>query len=394
VIKALLVEQSDLNSESALLVEWTAADGAMIDAGHIVCRVETTKAIIEVPSPGRGQIFHAFPAGASVVFNRPIAYVAETAAEGEEARGKAQGAAKNAPPAVKATKKARQLALQHGLALEAIDAQGGLVTEKHVYAALGAKPAEIGISTIAPDGRAARPYLDASGGSAVAAPDLPTGTARVVVLGAGLGAMQVIDILLNDPGQQPVGCLDDDPDTQGRALFGVPVWGKLDALEAYWREKRFERAIVSISTNIPLRKNLAERCRALGIPLANAIDPTVRLNRGVVLGTGNVLCSLVHVGVATVLGDNNFISSHTSIEHHNRWGSHNTVGPACATSSRVLVGDEVVFGTGIFIQPGVGIGSRCRIASGAVLAQTIPADHAVKMQAQYRVLPLPSYGPP
>jgi acetyltransferase-like isoleucine patch superfamily enzyme len=184
-----------------------------------------------------------------------------------------------------------------------------------------------------------------------------------------------------------VGCLDDDVETQGRALFGVPVWGKLETLAAAWREKRFDRAIVSISTNIPLRKSLAERCRALGIPLANAIDPTVRLNRGVVLGLGNVLCSQVHVGVATVLGDNNFISSHTSIEHHNTWGSHNTVGPACATSSRVLVGDEVVFGTGIFIQPGVGIGSRCRIASGAVLAQTIPADHAVKMQAQYRIVP-------
>jgi acetyltransferase-like isoleucine patch superfamily enzyme len=388
VIKALVVEQSDLNSESALLVEWTVADGATIEAGHTVCRVETTKAIIEVPSPGRGQIFHAFPAGASVVFNRPIAYLAETAAEAEEARRKAQGAAKNAPPAVKATKKARQLALQHGLALEMIDAQGGLVTEKHVYATLGLKPADIGISTSSADGRAARPYLDAPGASAAAAsPALPTGAARVVVLGAGLGAMQVIDILLNDPAQRPVGCLDDDVETQGRALFGVPVWGKLETLAAAWREKRFDRAIVSISTNIPLRKSLAERCRALGIPLANAIDPTVRLNRGVVLGLGNVLCSQVHVGVATVLGDNNFISSHTSIEHHNTWGSHNTVGPACATSSRVLVGDEVVFGTGIFIQPGVGIGSRCRIASGAVLAQTIPADHAVKMQAQYRIVP-------
>jgi len=391
VIKALVVEQSDLNSESALLVEWTAADGATIEAGQIVCRVETTKAIIEVPAPARGRLFHGFPAGASVVFNRPIAYLAETAEEAEEAQRKARAIGKNAAPAVKATKKARQLALQYGLSLEGIDAQGGLVTERQVYAALGMKPAEIGVSVVPSDGRAARPYLDLPGMAAAgASPDLPAGAARVLVLGAGLGAMQVIDILLNDPTQRPVGCLDDDPEAQGRALFGVPVWGQLDLLETAWREKRFDRAIVSISTNLPLRKSLAERCGALGIPLANAIDPTARLNRGVVLGLGNVLCSQVHVGVATVLGDNNFISSHTSIEHHNRWGSHNTVGPACATSSRVLVGDEVVFGTGIFIQPGVGIGSRCRIASGAVLAQTIPADHAVKMQAQYRIVPNPA----
>jgi sugar O-acyltransferase (sialic acid O-acetyltransferase NeuD family) len=383
VIKPLVVEQSDLNSESALLVEWTAADGAEVAVGQIVCRVETTKAVIEVAAPGAGRLFHGFPAGISVVFNRPIAFLAEAPEEADEARRRARESGKVAEPTVKATKKARQLAVQYGLSLESIDAQGGLVTEKHVYAALGKRPVEIGVSVVESDGRAARPYRG----------EEKTGAARVLVLGAGLGAMQVIDILLNDPEQRPVGCLDDDPETHGKALFGVPVWGRLDLLEAAWREKRFDRAIVSISTNIPVRKGLAERCRAAGIPLANAIDPTARLNRGVVLGAGNVLCSQVHIGVAAILGDNNFISSHTSIEHHNTWGSHNTVGPACATSSRVLVGDEVVFGTGIFIQPGVGIGSRCRIASGAVLAQTIPADHAVKMQAQYRISPLPRSGP-
>jgi sugar O-acyltransferase (sialic acid O-acetyltransferase NeuD family) len=373
VIKALVVEQSDLNSESALLVEWTAADGAAVEADQIVCRVETTKAIIEVPAPGTGRLFHGFPAGGTVAFNRPIAYLAETAADADEALRQARTAGQHAAPTVKATKKARQLAVQYGLSLDALGASGGLVTEKQVYAALGQSPAAIGLSS-----------------ASAASPAVPAGAARVLVLGAGLGAMQVIDILLNDPAQHPVGCLDDDPETQDQALFGVPVWGKLERLESAWREKRFDRAIVSISTNIALRKGLADRCRALEIPLANAIDPTVRLNRGVVLGRGNVLCSQVHVGVATLLGDNNFISSHTSIEHHNTWGSHNTVGPACATSSRVRVGDEVVFGTGIFIQPGVGIGSRCRIASGAVLAQTIPADHAVKMQAQYRIVPNPS----
>ena len=373
-MKPLVIEQSDLNSESALLVEWLAADGAAVEAGHIVCRVETTKAIIEVASPGRGRLFHGSSAGARVPFNRPIAYLAENVGDAEDAQKRARALAQSPAPAIKATKKARQLAAQHGLSLEVLGAQGGLVTEKQVYAALGLSPAAIGVSAAA----------------SVPAGELSPGMARVLVLGAGLGAMQVIDILLNDSEQRPVGCLDDDPETQGRALFDVPVWGKLDRLEETWREKRFDSAIVSISTNIPLRKSLAERCRSLGVPLANAIDPTVRLNRGVVLGKGNVLCSQVHVGVATVLGDNNFISSHTTIEHHNIWGSHNTVGPACATSSRVLVGDEVVFGTGIFIQPGVGIGSRCRIASGAVLAQTIPPDHAVKMKVQYHILPNPA----
>lgn len=370
-MKPVVLEQTDLNSESAVLVSWSVPDGAPVAAGDTVCIAETTKAAIEIPAPAAGQIFHAYAAGATVAFNRPLAYLAETPAEIASAQQAARAAATAAPSAVKATKKARQLAAQHGLSLDSVPTSSALVTEADVYAALGKTPP-------------AAPSV-----AIVAQPaPLPPGGARVLVLGAGLGAMQVLDILLNDPQLAPVGCLDDDASTHGQNLFGVPVLGALALLESLWREKKFTHAIVAISTNIAVRKNLFLRARALGIPFVNAIDPTVRLNRGVVLGKGNVLCSQVHVGVATVLGDNNFISSHTSIEHHNIWGSHCTVGPACATSSRALVGDEVLFGTGIFLQPGVGIGSRARIASGAVLTQNIPADHAVKMHAQFTVTPI------
>ncbi len=370
-MKPVVLEQTDLNSESAVLVSWSVPDGANVAAGDTLCIAETTKAAIEVPAPTAGQVFHAYAAGASLAFNRPIAYIAETPAESASAKQAARTTASVAPSAVKATKKARQLAAQHGLSLDSLPASSSLITEADIYAALGKTPPSAPSAAIT-----AQPVA------------LPPGGARVLALGAGLGAMQVIDILLHDPQLVPVGCLDDDVATHGQSVFGVPVWGPLADLESLWLAKKFTHAIVAISTNISVRKALFLRARALGIPFVNAIDPTVRLNRAVVLGTGNVLCSQVHVGVATVLGDNNFISSHTSIEHHNSWGSHNTVGPACATSSRALVGDEVLFGTGIFLQPGVGIGSRARIASGAVLTQNIPADHAVKMHAQFQVTPI------
>ncbi|MBC7369202.1 MAG: bifunctional N-acetylglucosamine-1-phosphate uridyltransferase/glucosamine-1-phosphate acetyltransferase [Undibacterium sp.] len=371
-MKPIVVEQSDLNSETAILVSWSVPNGATVASGETICIAETTKAAIEVPAPAAGQIFHVFAAGATIAFNRPIAYLAASSAESSAAEQAARAASAPASTStVKATKKARQLAAQHGLSLETLAQPDVLITEAHVYAALGKTPPSATATAI------------------IAQPSpLPATGARVLVLGAGLGAMQVIDILLHDPLLTPVACLDDDVSTHGQSLFGIPVWGALAQLDTLWSAQKFTHAIVAISTNIAVRKNLFLRARALGIPFVNAIDPTARLNRGVVLGTGNVLCSQVHVGVATVLGDNNFISSHTSIEHHNTWGSHNTVGPACATSSRAVVGDEVLFGTGIFLQPGVGIGSRARIASGAVLTQNIPADHAVKMHAQFQVTPI------
>jgi len=198
----------------------------------------------------------------------------------------------------------------------------------------------------------------------------------------------VIDILLNDPLVRVVGCLDDDPAQHGKAIFGVPIWGKTDQLEQRWSERQFDAAIVGLGTNPQVRKKFFDRCVQFGIPLINAIDPSVRIHRGVVLGRGNVICSQAYLGLCTVIGDNNFFSARTSLEHHNVWGSHNTLGPNVVTSALVEVGDGNKFGMGVFIQPRVRIGSECLVASGAVIIQAVPDRHAVKVRMATEIGPL------
>ena len=113
-----------------------------------------------------------------------------------------------------------------------------------------------------------------------------------------------------------------------------------------------------------------------------------RLNRGVMLGEGNIICAFVHVGVETRVGNNNFLSAYTSIDHHNLWGSHITTGPAVATSGCVEVEDDVKMGTGIFIQPHITVGKGAQIASGAVLTRSVPAMHAAKTRINTELTPL------
>jgi acetyltransferase-like isoleucine patch superfamily enzyme len=103
---------------------------------------------------------------------------------------------------------------------------------------------------------------------------------------------------------------------------------------------------------------------------------------------------MVHIGTCAVLGDDNFISAHGNIEHHNLWGSHITTGPGVMTSSRVKVGNEVKMGTGVFIQPGLGIGDGVQIASGAVIMRSIPPRHAVKTRIDLEVVPIEDSAPP
>ena len=212
---------------------------------------------------------------------------------------------------------------------------------------------------------------------------LPKGLNRIMVLCGGFGAMQVIDILLNNPQNHVVGILDDTPDLLNSSIFGVNILGTTKDIKKHWEKKSFDKAIISISTSIQERKTLFEFCKSLNIPMANAICPTVRINRHSVIGEGNVVCSMVHIGTCTTIGDNNFISAQTNIEHHNVWGSHITTGPNCATSAMVKINDNVKFGTGIFIQPGISIGRNCLISSGSVITKSIPEFHALKSKISY-----------
>jgi len=259
---------------------------------------------------------------------------------------------------VRATRQAQEFARAHGIDLAAL-AHRGILTLKEVQAAAGLR----------------KPHWQT-----------PPGVRRVLVLGAGVAAMQVLDILLHDREVLPVGCLDDDTSLHKVSLFGVPVLGGLDCLEELWRDGVFDAAIVGIGTNVPVRAAMYRRLRDLGIPLVNAIDPSARINRQALLGQGLVLCAFVHVGVAATLGDNCFLAAHSNIDHHCTLGRHVVMGPGCLLSGTVTVGDETLFGSGVIVQPGLEVGARCRVASGSVILRDIPAEHAVKMRPPTEVV--------
>ena len=208
--------------------------------------------------------------------------------------------------------------------------------------------------------------------------DAPPGVERIALIGAGLGATQVADILAADPSRNAVAVVDDDQERWGGRVADVPVVGGTQQLREHYAEGRFDSAVVCISTSVPARTRFRELCDELGIPLANAIDPTARICAEVEMGAGNVVCAFCHFGVATRVGDNNFLSAYNSFDHHSVLGSDISTGPGCVTSGLVRIGDRARFGTGIFIEPHVEIGAGVQVASGAVIVSSVPAGHAVK----------------
>jgi UDP-3-O-[3-hydroxymyristoyl] glucosamine N-acyltransferase len=195
----------------------------------------------------------------------------------------------------------------------------------------------------------------------------------------------VLDVLAKTPGQQAVAILDDNPDLRGQKLNGVPVTGGIDVdwIVDLYEQGEFDAAVISISTIIKLRAEIFEKLKARGIPFANIIHPSVVKGINVKMGEGNVIMAFTHLGACASLGDNNFISAYCSIEHHNEMGSHCSFGPGVITSSRVIFGDQVRCGTGIFIEPKLKIGARSVISSGCIIGRNVPEDTILKSKSNY-----------
>jgi acetyltransferase-like isoleucine patch superfamily enzyme/glycine cleavage system H lipoate-binding protein len=153
----IVLTREDANTEYALLSEWLVEDRTEVAAGQPVCVVETTKATVEVESPGAGTIVQLYGEDVEVELGKTIAYVAESADElaSIDAKAEEKRAAKPAAGDRKATRKAVELAELHGIDLTAVEKRG-FITEKDVealilahkaVAAPVAGPALAGVST-------------------------------------------------------------------------------------------------------------------------------------------------------------------------------------------------------------------------------------------------------
>ena len=138
----IVLTREDANTEYALLAEWLVEDRAEVTAGQPVCVVETTKATVEVESPGAGTIVQLYGEDVEVELGKTIAYVAESADElaALDEKGEAKAAPKPAAGDRKATRKAVELAELHGIDLSAVEKRG-FITEKDVEELIAAQMA-------------------------------------------------------------------------------------------------------------------------------------------------------------------------------------------------------------------------------------------------------------
>lgn len=365
------------NDESGVIVEWVKPVGEYVKKGEVICSIESTKSIFEVEAPNNGYLTIIHEAGSEARVGESIAAITTEAVSREEID--AWLSQRTAVPATNGngdepsdwTVKAKVLAQREGIKLDEFPALGRKITEGDV------------IQWIQSHQPAKKPQADHQ--------DLMDGiypagrVQRLLIIGGGDGAVQILDVLAKTPGQRAVAIADDNPSLQGKTVGGVPVTGgiQVDRLVDLFEKGEFDAAIISISTIIKLRAEVFDKLKSRGVRFANVIHPSAVIGSNVSMGEGNVIMAFSHIGACATIGNNNFISAYCSIEHHNTMGNHCSFGPGVVTSSRVKFGDRVRCGTGIFIEPKITIGAEAVIGSGCILWNNVPERSVLKSKLNY-----------
>jgi acetyltransferase-like isoleucine patch superfamily enzyme len=140
-----------------------------VEKGQPVCLVETSKALLELEAPGDGILQHLYAQGDEVELGGRIAVIAESEAElaaAEESRPAKAAPAEPAGPA-NATRRAVELAQEHGIDLTTIE-KDGFITAEDVERLVAAQAAEV-----AADGSGLLAGISLDGVSLPAVLDLP-----------------------------------------------------------------------------------------------------------------------------------------------------------------------------------------------------------------------------
>ncbi len=167
-----------------------------------------------------------------------------------------------------------------------------------------------------------------------------------------------------------VGFFDDFAET-GNVVNGIPVIGKLEHVERFFKEGKFDELMLGIGYNhMIFRKDTFERF-AKSIPFSRLIHQNAYVDHAAKVGQGCFVLPGCTVDAHAVLEDNVLLNTGTVIAHDTTVGSHSFCAPAVAVAGKTHIGQCCIIGLNSTVIDNLVICDFTRVAAGAVVTQSI-----------------------
>jgi NADH/NAD ratio-sensing transcriptional regulator Rex len=247
-----------VNDITAKIVEWHINEGDYVNKGEIICTVETTKSIFDIEAHESGNCYFLINHGDEVNIGNIICLITKDKVNKEDLinlyRKQKETVIENRNNEdIKITEKAKLLAKRLNIDISKIEVKSNIINEEAVlayYENLKSGKVEMNfedtMDNLFPDNR----------------------VERIAIIGAGDGAIQIMDCLNKISNQKAVMLFDDNKSLLGKKVSGVPVIGNVDydLILNFYNKKEFDKLIISVSTSIAFREREFNNFLKLNIP--------------------------------------------------------------------------------------------------------------------------------
>ena len=190
---------------------------------------------------------------------------------------------------------------------------------------------------------------------------------QILILGAGLFADDVADMVAMIPGTEIAGYIegiDREKCTtlkNGKKIFWIDETGSMR-----------DSCLCICAIGSPKRKEIIQKLNDKGFSFTRIIHPSAQLfpsasvGEGSIIGAGSVLAAGASVGKQVI------INRGCLIGHHTRIDDFVTISPGVNIAGKVTVGEGTFIGMGAIVHDGIQIGKRSVIGSGSLVTRDVP----------------------
>lgn len=348
------------NEPEALLAALHVQEGQRVEAGDLLCTLETTKSAAELAAEQAGYVVGlSSEQGQSVRAGELLCYLAEEASwkppEAQQAPNDAkQSSSSDLPAGLRITQPALRLARQLGLELGRLPLDR-LVTESVVRSMQGQAT---GLELTPPAS-----VFDAR---------------TIVVYGGGGHGKTLIDLLRRLGTYQIAGIMDDGIPA-GTSIMGLPVLGGVEALaDLFAHGVRLAVNAVGGIGNLAARVQVFRRLAEAGFVCPAVIHPSAVVEASARLAAGVQVFALAYVGSEAQVGFGGIINTGAIVSHDCVLGDYVNISPGAILAGEVQVGSGTLVGMGATINLQVKIGAGARIGNGATVKTDVPDKGIVR----------------
>jgi sugar O-acyltransferase (sialic acid O-acetyltransferase NeuD family) len=349
----------DTNEPESQVVEVAVELGQKVEAGDLLCVLETTKSTLEVYAESDGYVRELYVLeGNRVSVGDVICVIGATPiSDGGAWDARKQPEKPDVPEGLRITRPARDVAQQLGVKLD--DLPRGMIVTENVVRSM-AEDSKLPAKTRYPQIETA---FDET---------------AVVIFGGGGRARTAIDLLKQIGSYVPIGIVDDNLPIHQEAL-GIPVLGGRDILpNLFSRRVRLAINAVGSVTDFQPRIDVFVLLADLGYGFPTLIHPRAAVEPSARIGAGVHISALAYLGSAVEVGFGVTINTGAIVSHDSKIGDYSHIAPGAILAGNVAVGRGVLVGMGVTTSLGISIGDGARIGNGADLHRDVPDGAIVR----------------